>query len=170
MDKPIYMPHPLITGLTCHKNGKKFKYNGKIVRAIKVIQKRKSGKEIPTWKVFFNKTSYSPYKLTLEAWWGLHPNDGKLYYARVKDGDKDNLSYKNLHWTGDLNTKYDPTSADQQTSKLDFNQTRDIFLKYKDPSKKTSLKSLGEEYDVSDMTIHRAIKRYKKLYLKNHKK
>lgn len=156
--------HPYISYLFCHKDGKRFKYKDKEYKAIRTSQLKKDERYIISWKLFMNGTSYSPYKLTLESWWGIEPQDGKRYYARVKNGNPDNINYKNLFWTTSLFKKFSENNSGQALSKLTLKQVKEIY-NVRNKENKPTLKELSGKYGVSDMSIHRAIKRYERTFI-----
>ena len=162
-EKSIYWKnHPTIVGLQCHRSGIKFKLNGVLIHAVRAIEIKSENRELVTWKVYMNNSSYSPYKLTLEAWLGASPSD-KRYYCRVKDGNRDNLNYTNLYWSSSLSTKYSLNNAGCKNSPLTLEDLCTIYCRY--TKNGDTLRAIAKDYNCSDMSIHRAIKRYKKTFL-----
>jgi hypothetical protein len=154
--------HPTIKNLWCHKSGKKFQILNVVYKAIPVSHIKKEGRTVESYNVGFKGTTYSPYKLTLEAWLGVAPNDGKRWYSRTKDGDRNNINYTNLYWSTSLFKKYSLNNAGQVLSTLSLEDLQKI---YKAKEKGATLKDLGTEYNVSPTSIARGLRRYKKTFL-----
>lgn len=107
--------------------------------------------------VMINRTYYSVPKLILETWGKPKPDDGRQYFAVYKDGNKENLHPKNLYWGTKLMSKEDLFKRDLKLSRLTKDQTYEAFERNKYNGE--SIASIARDMKVSDMSIHRAIKR-----------
>ncbi len=112
--------------------------------------------------VMINRTYYSAAKLVLETW-AKAPNDNRRYYACYKDGNKKNLHPDNLYWGLQNMDKKDLFERNLKLSKLSKDQTYEAFHRHNFNGE--SLASIAKDFQVSDMTVHRAIKRLQKKVL-----
>lgn len=146
--------HPRFEDLEIKADGSEIKLMGKTLNILD--HKGKNG--ILMKKVYFNRSQYSAPKLILETYGGPIP-EGR-HYALTRDGNYANLHPDNLYWskTHKIN-KERKFENDLKNSKLTKDQTYSAFVSHQ---KGIPLSKIAENYNVSDMTIHRAIKRLKR--------
>lgn len=145
--------NPRFRDLYISEDGSEFKLDG---RALKIRDhKIKNGKILKV--VMINRTYYSVPKLILETWGPPKPDDNRQYFALYKDGNKENLHPKNIFWGTKLMDKEGLFKRDIKLSALTKDQTYEAFQRNK--FKGESIASIARDMNVSDMTIHRAIKR-----------
>ena len=157
MEAVLWKKHPRFEELRISEDGSRFSLNKKPLR----IRQHKTKKG--TLKVvMINRTYYSAAKLILEAW-KPRPNDNKRYYACYKDGNKNNLHPDNLYWGTQNMPKNDLFERNNKLSKLSKDQTYEAYHRHN--FKGESLASIARDFEVSDMTVHRAIRRLEKKVL-----
>lgn len=145
--------HPKFRDLRISHDGSEFILNDRPLRIRD--HKIKNGKILKV--VMINRTYYSVPKLILETWGPAKPDDGKRYFALYKDGSKENLHPNNLYWGTQLMDKEAVFNRDVKLSALSKDQTYEAFQR--NQFKGESIASIAREMQVSDMTIHRAIRR-----------
>ena len=150
----LWKRHPKFEALEIKADGSELKYKGKSLN-IKNSE-GKTGRILK--KVYFNRSHYSVPKLILETYTGLMP--AGRYYATYKDGNINNLHPDNLYWSKKhIIPKERKFENDLKLSKLTKDQTYSALVSH---SKGIPISKIAENYNVSDMTIHRAIKRLKR--------
>lgn len=145
--------HPKFRDLRISSDGSEFMLNDKLLRIRD--HKIKNGKILKV--VMINRTYYSVPKLILETWGPPKPDKHKQYFALYKDGNKENLHPNNLFWGTELMSKEELFKRDLKLSALTKDQTYEAFQRNK--FKGESIASIARDMKVSDMAIHRAIKR-----------
>ncbi|WP_093114080.1 hypothetical protein [Salinimicrobium catena] len=145
--------HPKFRDLRISSDGSDFLLNDKLLRIRD--HKIKNGKILKV--VMINRTYYSVPKLILETWGPPKPEDGRQYFAMYRDGNKENLYPKNLYWGTQLMNKEDLFERDLKLSRLTKDQTYEAFER--NQYRGESIASIARDMKVSDMAIHRAIKR-----------
>lgn len=145
--------HPKFRDLRISSDGSEFMLHEKLLRIRD--HKIKNGKILKV--VMINRTYYSVPKLILETWGPPKPETAGQYFALYKDGNKENLHPKNLYWGTRLMTKEESFKRDLKLSSLSKEQTYEAFQRNK--FKGESIASIARDMNVSDMAIHRAIKR-----------
>lgn len=157
-----YKRHPKFKDLLIKNDGSEFILYGEAL-AIRTHQPRPKN----TLKVVsIDGAYYSAPRLVLETY-GEEKPEGRCY-ALYKDGNKDNMHPNNLYWSSVLKiSAKNRLKYSIEASKLTKMQTYDAYFRYNE--NKEPLASIAKEYGVSDMIVHRAIKRYKK-YLETLKK
>ena len=145
--------HPKFRDLRISSDGSDFILNDKSLRIRD--HKIKNAKILKV--VMINRTYYSVPKLILETWGAPKPDDQKQYFALYKDGNKENLHPKNLYWGTKLMDKEEFFKRDVKLSALSKDQTYEAF--HRNKLKGESIASIARDMQVSDMAIHRAIKR-----------
>lgn len=134
--------------------------DGKIVRiqGERVLPKLRHPKpNTPLLTICYNGVDLSLPKIVLEAWNGLAPDDGKRYFAKSNLEDKTIIMLSELEWSIAANTEGYRSKA----CKLTVEDDLECFTLYKNGIK--TQKELALKYNVSDMSINRAIKRAQKL-------
>jgi len=150
----LWKRHPKYEGLQIKADGSQLKYKGKLLNV--KDSKGKTGRILK--KVYFNRSQYSVPKLILETYTGLMP-EGR-YYATYKDGNIDNLHPDNLYWNkSHIISKERKFENDLKLSKLTKDQTYSALVSH---SKGIPISKIAEKYNVSDMTVYRAIQRLKR--------
>ena len=145
--------HPKFRDLRISSDGAEFMLNDKLLRIRD--HKIKNGKILKV--VMINRTYYSVPKLILETWGPPKPSEKGHYFAVYKDGNKENLHPKNLYWGTNLMDKETLFKRDIKLSSLTRDQTYEAFQRNKFQGE--SIASIARDMKVSDMSIHRAIKR-----------
>ena len=146
--------HPKFEDLEVKADGSEIKFKGKTLKILD--HKGKNGNLMK--KVYFNRSQYSAPKIILEVFGGPIP-EGR-HYALPRDGNYANLHPDNLYWSKNHKiNKERKFENDLKNSKLTKDQTYSAFVSYQ---KGIPLSKIAENYKVSDMTIHRAIKRLKR--------
>lgn len=145
--------HPKFRDLRISSDGSDFMLNDKL---LKIRDHKIKNKKILK-VVMINRTYYSVPKLILETWGKSKPDDGRQYFAIYKDGNKENLHPKNLYWGTTLMNEEDLFKRDIKLSSLTKEQTYEAFERNK--YRGESIASIARDMKVSDMAIHRAIKR-----------
>ncbi|HER39675.1 MAG TPA: hypothetical protein ENO10_00465 [Salinimicrobium catena] len=148
--------HPKFRDLRISSDGSDFLLNDKLLKIRD--HKIKNGKILKV--VMINRTYYSVPKLILETWGAPKPEDGRLYFAIYKDGNKENLHPKNLFWGTRLMNREDLFERDLKLSRLTKDQTYEAF--HRSQFHGESIASIARDMKVSDMAIHRAIKRLRR--------
>lgn len=162
MKEVLWKKHPRFRDLRINEDGSRFVLLDKELK-IRSHKTKKGSLRV----VMINRTYYSAAKLVLETW-GTRPDDNKRYYACYKDGNKKNLHPDNLYWGLQNLGKNDLFERDLKLSKLTKDQTYEAFHRYSYNGE--SLASIARDFKVSDMTVHRAIKRLRKKVLGEEKK
>ncbi|MGB0405067.1 MAG: hypothetical protein ACPGDB_02625 [Fusobacterium sp.] len=147
--------HPTHSSIKVREDGKVVKQNNIELTIAEVFPKPNN----PLMIVYIGKTQFSLSKLVLETYKGLAPSDNR-YYAIHKDNNYKNTHPDNLEWSSSNITEEKLLKSSIKRSKL---TEEEVLYCYKSYKKGATLKTLGEEFGVSDMSIHRAIKRAKKL-------
>ncbi|MGB7785139.1 MAG: hypothetical protein WBL27_03460 [Salinimicrobium sp.] len=154
MEAVKWKKHPRFRDLRILEDGSRFVLLDKPLK-VRSHKTKKGSLKV----VMINRTYYSAAKLVLETW-GTPPADNRRYYARYKDGNNKNLHPDNLYWGLQNQTKKELFERHIRQSKLSKDQTYEAFHRHN--FKGESLASIARDFKVSDMTIHRAIKRLKK--------
>ncbi|TRO63985.1 helix-turn-helix domain-containing protein [Christiangramia sabulilitoris] len=146
--------HPRFEKLQIKEDGSELKFDGK---SLNIRDHRgKTGKTLKI--VYFNRSQYSVPKLILETYKGLSP-EGR-YYATYKDGNIENLHPDNLYWSKTHKiSKERKFENDLKLSKLTKDQTYSALVSN---SKGIPISKIAKNYNVSDMTVYRAIQRLKR--------
>jgi DNA-directed RNA polymerase specialized sigma24 family protein len=151
----LWRRHPFYKDLEIKADGSELKYNGKILNIIDRIGK--SGKVLKI--VYFKRSQYSVPKLILETYGGPIPKE--RHYATYKDGNIENLHPNNLYWSRNHKiSKERKFENELKLSKLTKDQTYSALVSHE--FKKIPLSRIAQRYNVSDMTVHRAIQRLKR--------
>ncbi|MFD2516386.1 hypothetical protein [Salinimicrobium flavum] len=151
--KKKWKRHPVFRELWISNDGKGFRLNEK---PLKIKDHRlKPGKILKVVSV--NRAYYSAPKLILETWGAAKPEDGRRYYALYRDGNKENLHPENLYWGNNLMSRNELFEKNLRQSKLSKDQTYEAY--HRNKFKGESIASIAKDMKVSDMSIHRAIKR-----------
>ena len=145
--------HPKFRDLRISSDGSEFMLNDKLLKIRD--HKIKNGKILKV--VMINRAYYSVPKLILETWGSPKPREKGHYFAVYKDGNKENLHPKNLYWGTNLMDKETLFKRDIKLSSLTRDQTYEAFQRNKFQGE--SIASIARDMKVSDMSIHRAIKR-----------
>ncbi|MGB7843021.1 MAG: hypothetical protein WBL21_09535 [Salinimicrobium sp.] len=161
MEAVKWKKHPRFTDLRILEDGSRFVWMDKPIK-IKMHKTKKGSLKV----VMINRTYYSAAKLVLETW-GEKPKDNKRYYACYKDGNKKNLHPDNLYWGLQNMKKSDFFERNIRLSKLTKDQTYEAY--HRNSYNGESLASIARDFKVSDMTVHRAIKRLRKKVLEEKK-
>ena len=154
MEAVKWKKHPRFKELRILEDGSRFAWNEKPLKIR--THKTKSGS---LQVVMINRTYYSAAKLVLETW-GKPPKDNRRYYACYKDDNNTNLHPDNLYWGLQNQNKKALFERHLKRSKLSKDQTYEAFHRHSFNGE--SLASIAKDFQVSDMTIHRAIKRLKR--------
>lgn len=150
--------HPTIPQLRISRDGETFTYFGK-----KLKVRTSKGKNHPLQVVTIDRTVRSAAKLILETYKPLRVN-GKRKYARYKDGNKRNVHPDNLYWSTNNQENRSYKKYSESRAKLTPKQTELVWHLRK---QNNPLSLIANAFNVSDMTIHRAIKRYEKKLKEN---
>jgi len=152
-----YKRHPEHQHVSVRSDGKAIKYYGDTI--FPKEHEPKTGNMLMV--VFFDKLYFSLAKLVAETFLDS-PKSDKRHYAICKDGDFKNTHPDNLEWTTTNASKESSQRFKNasKNSKLTQEQAVECHTAY--TTKKSTLKELGVKYGVSDMSIHRAIKRVEK--------
>lgn len=153
IERTKWRRHPHFRDLRISSDGAEFMLNDKLLRIRD--HKIKNGKILKV--VMINRTYYSVPKLILETWGPPKPEENRQYFALYKDGNKENLHPKNLYWGTKLMNKEEHFKRDLKLSALTKDQTYEAFQRNKFQGE--SIASIARDMKVSDMSIHRAIKR-----------
>lgn len=157
MEAVKWKKHPRFTDLRINERGSRFALGKK---SLKIRQHKTKKGSLSV--VMINRTYYSAAKLVLETW-KTRPDDNKRYYACYKDGNKNNLHPDNLFWSSQNVAQKDLFERNLKLSKLSKDQTYEAYHRHSYNGE--SLASIASDFQVSDMTVHRAIKRLKKKVL-----
>jgi hypothetical protein len=145
--------HSKFRDLRISSDGSDFMLNDKLLKIRD--HKIKNGKILKV--VMINRTYYSVPKLILETWGPPKPEDGRQYFAIYKDGNKENLHPKNLFWGTNTMSREEFFNRDLKLSRLTKDQTYEAFERHKYHGE--PIASIARDMKVSDMSIHRAVKR-----------
>lgn len=147
--------HPKFRDLQIKADGSEMKSNGKLL-TIK-DHEGKTGKILKL--VYFNYSQYSVPKLILETYGDPMPKG--RHYATYKDGNIENLHPSNLYWSKTHKiSKERKFENDLKLSKLTKDQTYAALVSHE--SKGIPLSKIARNYNVSDMTVYRAVQRLKR--------
>ena len=148
--------HPKFKDLRIKSDGSEFiLYNEQL--EIK-DHKAKNGRILKV--IYFNHSYYSVPKLILETYGPPKP-DNRRYYALYKDGNIENLHPNNLFWSkSHVIPEKRKFKNSLNSSKLSKEQNYMAYRRFKIEGEK--LGTIAEDFGVSDMAIHRAVKRYER--------
>lgn len=161
MEAVKWKRHPRFRDLRILEDGSRFVWLDKPLR-IRAHKTKKGSLQV----VAINRTYYSAARLVLETW-KEQPKDEKRYYACYRDGNNKNLHPDNLYWGLQNMKKKDLFERNVRLSKLSKDQTYEAFHRHN--FKGESLAAIAKDFGVSDMTVHRAIKRLQKKVLEEDK-
>ena len=126
--------------------------NGNIYFQGEEVKPRPNSKS-GTLVVYINRNYYSAAKIILETY-DPKPNDSKHSYAKSKDGS---LKPDQLYWSTNNLNKKEQFKRDCHLSNL--GKTAIYSIHYRIKNKGRSLALLAKEYEVSPMSIKRAVER-----------
>lgn len=150
----LWKRHPKFEELEIKADGSELKYKGKLLNIRDF--KGRTGRLMK--RVYFKRSHYSVPKLILETYTGYMPKG--RHYATYKDGNIHNLHPDNLYWSKThVISKERKFENDLKLSKLTKDQTYSALVSH---SKGIPISKIAENYEVSDMTVHRAIQRLKR--------
>lgn len=149
-----YKRHPYRENVSVCVKGECIKYFGEIV----LPKIRYPRPHIKLMTVCIEGTDYSLPKIVAETFLEKPKKDVK-HFAKCIDGDFSNTHPDNIEWVTRVITEETALKSAIKKSALLPWQANDCYEKYNKGTH--TLSELGKLYGVSDMTIHRAIKRVK---------
>ncbi len=155
-----YKYHPKYKNVKISEDGKTVLKNG--VECSIRVSYPKPNNPLMTVRLY-GSTYLSLPKLVNETWNGLPPKD-KRYCTECLDGNFENTHPNNLIWVRVLTRRITPIDfykTHTKQSKLTEEQSIYCYNAHKVHGVK--LLALAVEFNVSDMAIHRAIKRVERL-------
>jgi hypothetical protein len=156
--KTTYKNHPVFKEIKISNCGTKVKQHNIPLEVKEVFPKPNN----PLMVVYMQETYFSLQKLVLETYKG-YPKEKGRHYACPIDKNHKNTNPENLKWVKSLQSQYSPDEKLKKSiinSKINEKESYRCHRLFK--QKKASLSQLAKEYNVSDMTIHRAVKRIEK--------
>lgn len=147
--------HPIVEGLKVNEDGTEILLNGTpmTISTDKIKHMRKSRRLIR-----IGKKNVTVIRIVCEAWHGIAPT-GEHAARRVDEAAGDN--YKNLYWGKKGMTISAAKGVVQPTLKM----TPEVYAEIMKKSKKTSIRQLCLEYDISENRFYQ----YRKNHVKKNK-
>ena len=156
-----YKRHPVFKELKISEDGTIIKENNIPLKTVEYLNKGK----YPMMLVYLYDTYFSLSKLVMETYNG-YPTDNKRYFTKHKDKNPLNTHPENLYWSNSVVVldKDEALERALKNSKLSKDECFYCYAMFL--SKNKTLKDLSKKFNVSDMSIYRAVKRIEK-YLNN---